>query len=512
MTTHVLTVDGKGLHGGSPPGPCAVVIFGASGDLAGRELIPALFELARYELLPPQFAVLGFSNAPWDDDGFRAAMRQKVEQYCAFDADRWRQFAPRLYYLRGDFRSPPDQDYARLARKLATVRAEQHIPDNVLVHLATPPSFFDGITQRLSSAGLAHAADGWRRIVIEKPFGVDKASSQQLDAAIGRVFAEEQIYRIDHFLGKETVQNMLVVRFANPSFEPIWNRNYIDHVQVTVAEDIGIGTRAAFYEGTGVVRDMLQNHLLQLVCMTAIEPPGRFEGTSLRNETAKVLEAICAVDVDADCVRGQYGPGTIQGAAVPGYRSEKGVARDSITPTYAAVRLTIDNWRWAGVPFYLRTGKRLGARLTEVAIQFKPTPHLMFPVDRAALASNVLVFRLQPQEGILQRFLAKQPGPGLEMRAVDMSFRYATAFGMTELPPAYAWLLLDAMQGDQTLFARSDWIARAWEIVDPIIDRWEERAAAAFPNYAAGSGGPEAAAALVGRDGRAWRPIGGADR
>ena len=512
MTADVVAAGAQGLHAGTPPAPCVVVIFGASGDLARRELIPALFELERHALLPEQFAVVGFSNADWTDEQFRDVMQEKVRQHCAFDEARWRHFGPRLYYVKGDFRAPPDQDYARLASKLVAVRAEQRIGDNVLVHLATPPMFFDVITQRLAAAGLAHSADGWRRIVVEKPFGVDEASSRALNASIARVFAEDQVYRIDHFLGKETVQNMLVVRFANPSFEPIWNRNYIDHVQITVAEDIGIGTRGRFYERTGVVRDMVQNHLLQLVCMTAIEPPGRFEGTSLRNETAKVLEAICAVDVNADCVSGQYGSGTIAGTAVPGYRSEDAVTADSITPTYAAVRLMIDNWRWAGVPFYLRTGKRLSSRLTEVAIQFKPTPHLMFPVDRSALASNVLVFRLQPQEGIRQRFVAKRPGPGLEMRAVDMSFRYATTFGMKELPPAYAWLLLDAMQGDQTLFARSDWIARAWQIVDPIVSRWEERAAAAFPNYTAGSTGPDAAAALLARDGRTWLPLGIPDR
>jgi len=504
--THFLTAAAQGLHGGTPPEPCVVVIFGASGDLAGRELIPALFELERYGLLPERFAVIGFSRTGWSDDEFRETMREKVEQHCTFDETLWRTFAPRLCYLSGDFRSSVDQDYARLAEKLSGVRAEREIADNVLFHLATPPSFFEVIAERLAGSGLARSADGWRRAVIEKPFGVDEPSSRELNAAITRVFDEDQVYRIDHFLGKETVQNMLVFRFANPSFEPIWNRNYIDHVQVTVAEDIGIGTRAGFYEQTGVVRDMVQNHLLQLLCMTAIEPPGCLDGTALRDETAKVLDAIRDVDVGADCARGQYGPGEIDGVAVPGYRSEEGVAEDSVTPTYAAVRLMIDNWRWAGVPFYLRTGKRLSSRLTEVAIQFKPTPHLMFDVDPSALASNVLVFRLQPDEGIVQRFLAKQPGPGLEIRPVDMSFGYAQTFGMTELPPAYAWLLLDAMQGDPILFARADWIFRAWRIVDPIVSRWEE-AAQAPPIYAAGSDGPDVAAALLAPDGRAWRSL-----
>jgi glucose-6-phosphate 1-dehydrogenase len=483
-----------------------VVIFGASGDLAGRELIPALFELERYELLPERCAVIGFSRTDWGDDGFRDAMREKVKTHCAFDDASWKAFEPRLHYVNGDFRSSADEDYARLADRVDRVCADLEIGDNVLFHLATPPAFFEVIAERLAGAGLARSADGWRRVVIEKPFGVDEASSRELNAAITRVFDEDQVYRIDHFLGKETVQNMLVFRFANPSFEPIWNRDYIDHVQVTVAEDIGIGTRAGFYEHTGVVRDMVQNHLLQLLCMTAIEPPGRLDGRALRDETAKVLAAIREVDVGVDCVAGQYGPGTIEGCDVPGYRSEKGVPDDSATPTYAAVRLMIDNWRWAGVPFYLRTGKRLSTRLTEVAIQFKPTPHLMFPVDPSALASHELVFRLQPGEGIVQRFLAKQPGPDIEIRPVDMSFGYAETFGMTELPPAYAWLLLDAMQGDATLFARADWIFRAWSIVDPIVGRWEEEAQAP-PIYAAGSEGPEEAAALLARDGRAWRPL-----
>jgi glucose-6-phosphate 1-dehydrogenase len=495
-----------GLGHGKRPDPCVIVIFGASGDLTRRELVPSLFELDAQDLLPESFAVVGFSTRPWDDATFRETMREAVQDRCRFDADRWRRFAPCLHYVSGDFRSAPDEGYRALQTKIAAVRAERHIPDNLLFHLATPPAFFEVIAQRIEAAGLARGV-GWRRLVIEKPFGVDAASARELDAKIRAVFQESQIYRIDHFLGKETVQNMLVVRFANPSFEPIWNRNYIDHVQITVAEDIGIGTRAKFYEKTGVVRDMVQNHLLQLLCMTAIEPPGRFDGTALRNETVKVLDAICRVDPDRDCVQGQYGPGEVRGESVAGYREEDGVAATSRTNTYAAVKLMVDNWRWAGVPFYLRTGKRMESRLTEVAIQFKPTPHLMFPVDKTALGSNLLVFRLQPEEGILQTFMAKHPGPELHMETVNMSFRYATAFGITEMPRAYAWLLLDAMEGDQTLFSRADWIARAWEIVDPIIARFAEQSRVDFPNYPAGSPGPQAAAELLAADGRAWRPL-----
>ena len=303
------------------------------------------------------------------------------------------------------------------------------------------------------------------------------------------------------------MQNLLVVRFANPSFEPIWNRNYIDHVQITVAEDIGIGTRAGFYEKTGVVRDMVQNHLLQLLCMTAIEPPVRYDGAGLRDETAKVMEAIRLLDVRHDAVRGQYGPGHMDGEAVPGYRQEKNVAPDSNTPTYASLRIKIDNWRWSGVPFYLRTGKRLGRKLTEVAIHFKPTPHLMFPVERDSLSGNILAFRLQPEEGIMQTFVAKQPGPGLCLQPVTMNFRYASAFGVEQLPNAYSWLLHDAMGGDQTLFARADWIYRAWQIVEPVIEHWASEPPHDFPNYAAGSWGPLAAEGLLRADGRVWKTL-----
>jgi glucose-6-phosphate 1-dehydrogenase len=373
-----------------------------------------------------------------------------------------------------------------------------------MFHLATPPKFFITIVQRLSAAGLARSENGWRRLVIEKPFGEDEGTARELNEEIRDVFEEEQIYRIDHFLGKETVQNMLVFRFANPSFEPIWNRNYIDHVQITVAEDIGIGTRAGFYEKTGVVRDMVQNHLLQLLCMTTIEPPVKFNGASLRDATANVLEAVQPLE-PGECVRGQYGPGTIDGKKVAGYRQEADVASDSLTPTFAAAQLKIDNWRWAGVPFYLRTGKRMAKKLTEVAIHFKPTPHLMFPVSLDQLHSNVLVFRLQPEEGIIQVYAAKRPGPRLRIEPVRSSFLYASAFGVDEPPRAYAWLLLDVMNGDQTLFARVDWIYKAWSIVDPLIEHWEAEPPDDFPNYAAGTWGPKSTEELI--QPRAWQLI-----
>ncbi len=491
-----------------PPAPCVMVIFGAAGDLTHRELIPSLYELATKGLLPDPFAMLGYSLGDYDDESFREAMRKSVQEQCSFREETWRRLAGCLYFVAGDFES--EEGYGRLSKRVEEVREQRGIPDNVFFHLAAPPPFFGPIVEHLDASGLARSEDGWRRLVIEKPFGEDRASARELDGRIRAVFDEEQIYRIDHFLGKETVQNMLVFRFANPAFEPIWNRNYVDHVQITVAEDIGIGTRAGFYEETGVVRDMVQNHLLQLLCMTTIEPPVTFDAGSLRDETVKVLQAaqVTPFDPGRDAVRGQYGPGTMGGSEVVGYREEADVDPSSTTPTFAALKLTLDNWRWSGVPFYLRTGKRLKRKLTEVAIQFRPTPHLMFQVDdRDDLSGNVLAFRLQPEEGILQQFVAKQPGPSIRLRPVTMNFGYATAFGVDQPPRAYAWLILDVMEGDQRLFARADWIYEAWSVVDPLVDRWESSAPADFPNYEAGSWGPAASEELLARDGRSWRTL-----
>jgi len=506
MTTPepTVTVDSSGLVPAERPEPCVVVIFGATGDLTRRELIPALYELASQNLLPERFAVVGFSRGNWDDEAFRAAMREAVRTECDYDEITWQRFSKLLSFVPGDFTAPVEGDYAKLKAKLDSL-FDQIKSENVLFHLAVHPDFFGTITERLGAAGLSRSERGWRRLVIEKPFGRDRETALKLDRELRKVFDEEQIYRIDHFLGKETVQNMLVVRFANPSFEPIWNRNFIDHVQITVAEDIGIGTRAGFYERTGVVRDMVQNHLLQLLCMVAIEPPVRFDGDALRDETVKVLRSVQPVDPEADVVLGQYGSGAVKGESAIGYREETNVEVGSETATYAALRLVLDNWRWAGVPFYLRTGKRLGRKITEIVIQFKPTPHMMFPVRD--LLANRLVFRLQPEEGIIQTFAAKQPGPGLSIRSVRSAFSYASAFGVERLPRAYAWLLLDAMLGDQTLFARSDWIYHAWSIVDPIDRFWEANPAPPFPNYPAGTAGPGAADALLARDGRTWSDL-----
>jgi glucose-6-phosphate 1-dehydrogenase len=485
------------------PDPCVMVIFGASGDLTSRSLLPSLFELAQKGLLPEGFAVLGFARRDWSDEQFRQTMLESVKDQCDFDPECWEELAPRLHYLAGDFTA--EDDYHTLGERLEEIRRGADLPDNVFFHLATPPSFFGTIAEKLDAVGLSRGESGWRRLVIEKPFGEDRASARKLQRELQAVFAEDQIYRIDHFLGKETVQNMLVFRFANPSFEPIWNHRFIDHVQITVAEELGIGTRGAFYEKTGVVRDMIQNHLLQLLCMTAMEPPVAYNPQSLRDETVKVLRAIRPPEPE-DCVCGQYGPGTMEGKDVLGYRDEERVAADSTTSTFAAMKLKVGTWRWSGVPFYLRTGKRLARKLTEVAVYFKPTPHLMFPLgDGQPSYQNVLTFRLQPEEGILQHFVAKQPGSDIRLTPVTSRFLYADAFGITSPPRAYAWLLLDVMEGDQTLFTREDWIDQAWSIVDPIVARLEGDPPRELPNYAAGSWGPEAAAALINRHGRRWK-------
>ncbi len=490
-----------------PSEPCLLVIFGASGDLTRRELVPSLVELSQRRLLPERFAIVGFARRDWDDQRFRDAMREPVVTQCGLAGETWERFARALHFVKGDFRSPALEDYAELRRRIGEIQGEDP-PHNLLFHLAVPPSFFPTIIRRLGEAGLARSDEGWRRLVIEKPFGESRRSASELDRTIREVFADEQIYRIDHFLGKETVQNMIVFRFANPNFEPIWNRDHVDHVQITVAEDIGIGTRAEFYEKTGIVRDMVQNHLLQLLCLTAIEPPVRFGPVALRDETAKVLDAVEPLDVDRDVVLGQYGPGQVNGEPVPGYRDEEGVAAVSTTPTYAAMRVRIDNWRWAGVPFFLRTGKRMSRKLTKVSLHFRPTPHSMFGIEESRRYRHVLAFRVQPDEGIVYTFAAKTPGPVLSIERVRMNFRYAEAFGAGKLPRAYAWLLYDAMEGDPTLFARSDWIDRAWSIADPIVERSTSDPASDFPNYRAGSRGPARADELLRVDGREWEEIG----
>lgn len=495
----------SGLAEGKPPAPCILVIFGASGDLARTKLIPALFVLNRQRLLPEPFAIIGFARREWDDASFRREMSSAAAPTKAMGGE-WETFSRSLYYVRGDFAAPASEAYTTLRQRIQQIQREQVLADNVLFHLSTPPHFYGEITDRLAAASLLASDRGWRRLIIEKPFGEDEESARALDRRLLAVLGEEQIFRVDHYLGKETVQNMLVFRFANPGFEPVWDRDHIDHVQITAAESEGIGTRANFYDKTGAIRDMVQSHLLQLLCMTAMDPPVSYDASSLRNETLKVLQSIRPLDYPHDCVVGQYAAGEIEGHAVPGYLEETGVPDGSRTPTFAALKLHLDSWRWSGVPFYLRTGKRLPRKITEISIHFKPTPHLMFPIRTPGrLQHNTLTFRLHPDEGIFHQFLAKQPGPDLCLRPVTMRFHYDTAFGIDELPGAYEWLLLDAMHGDQTLFPRSDWIYKAWSIVDPLVRAGEAERSKGIPTYPAGAWGPQASSVLLERDGRAWQ-------
>ena len=504
MSEEYVEAAASGMSRAVPPEPCIVVIFGVTGDLTHRELIPSLFALSCKNLMPSPFAIIGFARRDWNDEFFRSEMKSTMKKVSECGDKEWEQFSKKMFYVKGDFNDKASASYSVLREKIKSLQKELNIPDNVLFHLATPPEDYSSIIQRLGEVSLSHGKNGWRRVIIEKPFGRDEQSARKLDEDIQKVFREDQIFRVDHYLGKETVQNMLVFRFANPGFEPIWNRNYIENVQITVSEELGIGTRGNFYETTGILRDMVQNHLLQLLCITAIEPPVNYDA-SLRSETVKVLNSICKIDLENDCILGQYDKGEMTGVQVPAYRDEKNVSKDSTTPTYAAFKVMIDNWRWSGVPFFLRTGKRLKRKLTEVTIQFKPTPHSMFPTyQRSALHKNVLTFRLQPNEGIVYTFMAKQPGAELHLVPVNLNFQYDSAFDINEPPSAYQWLLFDAMKGDQTLFPRGDWIYKAWSIIDPVIKKWESKAWMKLPNYPSGSWGPEAADDLIKKSGCSW--------
>ena len=496
-----------------PLDPCAVVIFGASGDLAKRKLMPALFNLARGNHLPAGCAIVGVARTPMTDDSFRAHMRAAVAEFGgeAVAEDVWAGFARNLFYVAEDFGDA--RQTSTLADRLAAIGEQCGTHGNCVFYLATPPSVYPEMVRLLGARGIAGPtarAPGWRRIIIEKPFGRDLASARALNETALRVFAEDQIFRIDHYLGKETVQNLLVFRFGNGIFEPIWNRRYIDHVQITAAEQLGVEDRGAYYEEAGVVRDMIQNHILQLVCLVAMEPPVAFDAEAVRNEKVKVLRALRPItdrDVEHVAARGQYAVGSAAGTAVPGYRSEPGVSPQSTTETFAAVKFLIDNWRWADVPFYVRSGKRLPKQVTEISIQFRRAPHLLFggtPADR--LEANVLALRIQPDEGISLKFVAKRPGTGLRVRPVNMDFRYGTAFGV-RTPSAYETLLLECMRGDATLFARGEWVEQAWAHVMPILDTWQNAEPLNFPNYEAGSWGPQEADVLLARDGRVWRRL-----
>jgi glucose-6-phosphate 1-dehydrogenase len=491
--------------------PCVLVIFGASGDLTKRKLIPALYNLATERLLPTQFAVVGLARTEITHEEFRQKLETDIKEYGAdtLDPDVWAWFAQRFYYVPGDFLDA--EAYQKLQRLLAEIDHEHGTPGNYLYYLAIAPKFFSEVVQRLGAVGLTQEADGrWRRVVVEKPFGRDLDSARRLNQMLSAVLDEHQIYRIDHYLGKETVQNILVFRFANGIFEPIWNRHYVDHVQITVAEGLGVERRGGYYDATGALRDMVPSHMIQLLTFIAMEPPTSFEAGAVRDEQAKILRSIPPLgpeEVLQRTVRGQYSPGTIEGKRVPAYRSEPDVAANSATETYVAMKLSIDNWRWADVPFYLRTGKRLPTRVTEIAIQFKRAPYILFratSVER--LLQNWLVIRIQPNEGISLQFGAKIPGSVLRLGAVDMDFQYADYFGCSS-STGYERLLYDCMAGDATLFRRADVIEAGWTLIAPVLDIWKALPPRQFPNYAAGTWGPKEADELIQRDRRRWREI-----
>ncbi len=499
-----------GLETEWAPEPCTVVIFGASGDLARRKLLPALYALSLEHRLPIGLTVVGVGRRPVDDAEFRRQMQEAVAEHGRTgppEPAEWDSFAQNLFYQALDVQNPAA--YGRLAERLAALDGERDSGGNYLFYLATPPSAFAPIATGLSRVGLSRAyPPSWRRVVVEKPVGHDLASARELNRIIRESFDETQVYRIDHYLGKETVQNILVFRFANGIFEPVWNRAHVDHVQITVAESLGVEGRGAYYEEAGALRDMVQNHLLQLLCLVAMEPPVSFGADHVRDEKTKVLQAVHPIrpeDVDRMAVRAQYGRGAILGEPVPGYREEPGVSPGSTTETYAAVRFELDNWRWAGVPFYLRSGKRLSRRLTEIAIQFRRPPQLLFGHEVEELPPNSLILRIQPDEGIALRFGAKLPVQEFHLRPVTMDFRYGTSFGVTA-PEAYERLLLDAMRGDATLFARADWVEAAWQLLAPIQAAWGS-GAAKLATYEAGSAGPVEADELLERDGRRWRRL-----
>ena len=497
--------DGRGL----------IVIFGASGDLTQRKLVPALYDLFASGRLGAQTAVLGVSRTSMSDDAFRERLRRFHDGY---QEQTWGRFATRLHYHAADSTRP--EAYDGLKRRMARLAAEHGCGADVLFYLSMSPRLYEPTITRLGEQGMVTEGKRWcsldrddppwQRIIIEKPFGSDPASASQLNRAVGRVFEEESIYRIDHYLGKETVQNLLVVRFANTIFEPIWNRQYIDHVQVTAAESVGVEGRGGYYDSPagGAVRDMIQSHLLQVMALVAMEPPITRRAADVRVEKTKVLAACRTPDLRADpglAVHGQYGPGHVDGRGVPGFRQEPDTAPESRTDTYAAMKLFVDTWRWGGVPFYLRSGKRMRRKLTEVVVTFKPTPHCLFRADVAgcAVSPNQLVINVQPDEGIRLQFAGKVPGGGMTIRPVVMDFDYVESF-RSEPPEAYGTLLLDALRGDQTLFKHREEIEHCWRIVQPVLDHWGDQVHDGLPNYAAGTWGPSAADMLMARDGRAW--------
>jgi glucose-6-phosphate 1-dehydrogenase len=488
-----------------------MVIFGVTGDLTKRKLLPALCNLAQDNLLSKQFAIIGFAGNDQTTESFRKYLSDEMPKFAPqLDAKTWAWFTERIYYVKGDF---GDKDaYQRLKQQIEEVDKQHNTQGNKFFYMAVAPRFFAPIVQQLGEAGLTKEDEkSWTRVIVEKPFGHDLASARQLNDDLKKILKENQIYRIDHYLGKETVQNLMVFRFTNNIIEPLWNRNYVDHVQITAAETVGVEHRGGFYETAGALRDMVPNHLFQLLTMTAMEPPISFDADEVRNKQAEILHAISPFgheDVLKNTVRGQYGEGTVDGETVPGYRSEADVAPDSNTETFVALKLCIDNWRWAGVPFYLRTGKRLSQRSTEIVIQFRRTPFILFRNTTVKnLQTNRLVIHIQPEEGISLSFGAKIPGSIMKLGLVNMDFDYTNYFGI-EHNTGYERLLHDCMAGDATLFQRADMVEAGWNVIQPVIDLWHALPARGFPNYAAGSVGPKEADDLMTRDGREWRRVG----
>ncbi len=489
--------------------PCAVVIFGASGDLTKRKLLPALYRLVQERLLPAEFAIVGLARTEMSTEEFRARMKEAVQEFSEakqVDEEVWNSFAQGMHYLTADINNPADYD--KLAEVLAQVDRERGTQGNRLFYLSVAPKFYAEAVKQLGEHNLAKPqGKNWVRVIVEKPFGTDLESARTLNRELLAHLDESQIYRIDHYLGKETVQNLLVFRFANGIFEPLWNRQYIDHVQLTNAETVGVEGRGGYYETAGVVRDMIQNHVFQVLSLVAMEPPVSLESEAVRDEKFKAMRAareFTAERVRIECVRGQYGPGSIAGKPVPGYRQEPDVAPDSATETFAALKMYFDNWRWAGVPFYIRSGKRLPKRVTEIAIHFKEAPLHLFGSASAQVTPNQFIIRIQPDEGITLRFAAKVPGQVTNIRDVNMDFRYGASFGV-QLAEAYERLLLDCILGDSTLYARADMTERGWELVMPILDEWAADKNVNFPNYEAGAWGPKESHELIERDGRRWR-------